>query len=126
MATITQAQLAKGYEQAKTAYNEKEETKEKLRKWFPRGSTVYTVLRRVSKSGMSRKIAVLCLIVEGDKIIDLHPNYAVGKVLGWRVEQKGDDGIIVSGCGMDMGFHLAYSLSQVLYGDGYALKHRWL
>jgi hypothetical protein len=33
---------------------------------------------------------------------------------------------LVQGCGMDMGFHVVYSLSQTLFNDGYALKQRWL
>lgn len=36
------------------------------------------------------------------------------------------NGIKVEGAGMDMGFHLVYSLSQRLFGDGYKLSHRWL
>jgi len=27
---------------------------------------------------------------------------------------------------MDMGFHLIYSLSNVLYKDGYAINQRWI
>ena len=32
----------------------------------------------------------------------------------------------VGGCGMDMGFHLVYTLASVLYKDGYALTHRYI
>jgi len=32
----------------------------------------------------------------------------------------------VSGGGMDMGFHVIYQLSHLLYGDGYALKYSQL
>ena len=52
-------------------------------------------------------------------------------------------GLRVSGCGMDMGFHVVYNLGYALWPDGtpephgtrngapdsdggYALKHRWL
>lgn len=45
----------------------------------------------------------------------LHPNYSVAKAIGARQAKKGD-GIIMGGCGMDMGFALVYELSQVLYG----------
>lgn len=98
----------------------------RLREWFPKGSTVYTVLRHVSRSGMQRIISVVCLTTEGQKIIDLHPNYAVSKVIGRTLKSGWHDGIVCNGCGMDMGFDLAYSLSCSLYGDGYALNHKWL
>jgi hypothetical protein len=98
-----------------------------LRKWFPRGSTVYTILRHVSRSGMSRDISVVALNADGDKIVDIHPNYAVSVVTGRRARRGGMfDSIVCNGCGMDMGFDLVYSISCAVHGDGYALKHRWL
>jgi hypothetical protein len=36
------------------------------------------------------------------------------------------NGIRVGGCGMDMGFHLVYTLSRALFDDGYYVKHEWL
>jgi len=106
---------------------ERDEQIEKLRKWFPRGSTVYTILRSVSRSGMQRQISIVCLTAENGKIIDLHPNYSVSQVIGYRLNKGGaHDALIVNGCGMDMGFDIAYNLSRVLYGDGYALNHQWL
>lgn len=105
------------------------ESVEKLRKWFPKGSTVYTILRSVSRSGMSRQISVVCLSTDDKgEILTLHPNWSVAQVLGRRLNKGGaNDALIVNGCGMDMGFEIAYSLSHALYdGDGYALKHRWL
>lgn len=91
-----------------------------LRDWFPKGSTVYTIVRNVARSGMSREIGVVA-IVGADDI--RHPNYAASVVLGLPLKR---DAVKVSGCGMDMGFWLAYELGQKLYGDGYALNHRWL
>lgn len=97
---------------------------EKLRAWFPKGSTVYTLLRHVSRSGMQRQISVVAII---DKDDVRHPNYSVSRVLGYRLNKGGmHDAIIVNGAGMDMGFEIAYSLASKLYGDGYALKHQWL
>lgn len=121
------------------------------------GDTVYTVLEHVSKSGMTRDIRVLIPFTADDGRVDFwHPNHAVGAVLGLRSGRSCHDGIRVSGCGMDMGFHLIYSLGYALWpegfgcvgqscpsndhsnGDrdytpghlhgagGYALKHRWL
>jgi hypothetical protein len=44
---------------------------------------------------------------------------------GFRLNKNGN-GLVVGGCGMDMGFHAVYTLSRILYNDGYALKQRWL
>lgn len=97
------------------------ETLDQLREWMPKGSTVYTILRHVSRSGMRRSIG---LVVFKDGYA-LHPNYRTCEVLGRR-QSKDDDGVICDGGGMDMGFDLVYSLAHKLYGDGYALKHQWL
>lgn len=101
---------------------------EKLREWFPKGSTVHTILEHVSASGMSRSIRVVSpFISEHSKQIEfIHPNHSIAVALGWTRSKRPHEGIKVGGCGMDMGFHLVYSLSSVLYGDGYALNHRWL
>jgi hypothetical protein len=56
--------------------------------------------------------------------------YWAASALGYKIGKHG--GIRVPGCGMDMGFHIVYSLSSTLYHDdfpteqGYALKQRWL
>ena len=51
----------------------------------------------------------------------IHPNHAVGVVLGLRQVERGrGDGLKVSGAGMDMGFWLVYTLSRALWPDGYA------
>jgi hypothetical protein len=51
----------------------------------------------------------------------------VARAIGWKFDQV-HGGVKVDGAGMDMGFHLVYTLSQVLYGaqEGYALKQRWI
>lgn len=86
---------------------------ERLRAFVKPGDTVYTVLRSVSKSGMSREIS-LHTIKDGDItwIAGM-----VARALDYRVGTR--DGIKVSGCGMDMGFHLVYNLSRALWPDGY-------
>jgi len=52
------------------------------------------------------------------------PNYAASVVLDWPLVKGSRDGVKVGGCGMNMCFHLVYTLSSILYGDGYALNHR--
>jgi hypothetical protein len=91
---------------------------EEMRKHCPPGTTVYTVLEHVSRSGMSREIRTVLLSPDGDRVVDLHPNYMVSQILGER--QGKSDGVILGGTGMDMGFHLVYSLSRHLYRDGFS------
>tara|TARA_R100001086_G_scaffold241299_1_gene168117 strand:+ start:324 stop:671 length:348 start_codon:yes stop_codon:yes gene_type:complete len=106
---------------------EKQEALETLRKMIPEGSTVFTVLRRVSQSGMSRNISLVVFKDDGQRQYTIHPNYTASKLLGWKlVEDRGHSAIRVSGCGMDMGFHLVYTLGSILYGDGYKLKQEWI
>jgi hypothetical protein len=115
----------------RTTKTERDESLARLREWIKRGDTVYTILRGVSRSGMQRRISLVLLKRDENdagRIIDLHPNWAASKVLGYRLDRSGSsDALIVGGCGMDMGFHLVYSLAAALFdGDGYALNHRWL
>lgn len=107
----------------------KQEQIDLLKKWMPEGSTIYTILRSVSASGMTRHISLV--IPWKDEVTGnlgfIHPNYSAAKALGWKLTTKnGSDAIKVGGCGMDMGFHLVNSLGYALYGDGYALNHEWL
>lgn len=92
----------------------------KLREWIKPGDTIYTILDHVSSSGMSRAIRVVVPYTREDGTIDhLHPNYAIGTALGlkhWKRQGREQDALVVGGCGMDMGFHLVYELSSVLYG----------
>lgn len=94
-----------------------------LKSYAPEGSTVYTILRHVSSSGMSRDISVIA-------ITDGKPRNLDGLVLqagiGRKSRRRYGEGVRVAGVGMDMGFALVYRLAQVLYGDGYALDHEWL
>jgi hypothetical protein len=89
--------------------------------------TVYTVLRSVSASGMTRHISLK--FAQGNDIFDI--TYLAAEAMGDRVsERNGYNTIKVSGCGMDMGFHLVYNLSSVLFHGqeraGYKIKQRWL
>lgn len=121
-----------------------------LREFINPGDTVYTTLRHVSRSGMQR-------------VIDLHviqnnePRW-IGYMAAKAMDDRYDDqqqGVVVGGCGMDMGFSLVYNLGRTLFADsfacvgekcpandhfnsdrnyephqhtdgGYALKHRWM
>jgi len=95
-----------------------------LRSILKPGDVLYTVLKHVSRSGMQREIQVV--IVRDGEIVDL--TWHVGQALGWSIGKH--DGVKVGGAGMDMGFHLIYSLSSLLFAGkeraGCELKHRWL
>ena len=83
-----------------------------LSHYLSEGDRVYTILRHVSASGMSRDMSVL--VAKGDRIEDI--TYYTAHALGWRlVERGGHRTIRVQGAGMDMGFHLVYTLSRVLF-----------
>lgn len=87
---------------------ERQEAIQKLRNWINKDTGIVIVIKSISKSGMSRKMEIYT------RDLDLHLSYHVSKALDWRM--KGDS-VLVSGCGMDMAFHLAYSLSHVLYSE---------
>lgn len=84
---------------------------------------VYTILRHVSQSGMSRDISVKAIDHETGDLVDI--SYSVSKLIGWSLRQKGHNAIRVTGCGMDMGFHLVSVLSWSLYGAEGTLKQEW-
>ena len=85
------------------------------------GDKVYGIVRRVSQSGMMRVIDLY--IIKDSKPINISRETA--RLLGYT-EDKKDYGLRVSGCGMDMIFHLVYSLANVLFQNGYSLKHEQL
>lgn len=94
---------------------------EYLRQMLPPGTTVYTVLRHVSRSGMDRVVSCYVMGKDGNGECAPHwlPSPRIARVLGpgWRDDPK-RDGNHVGGVGMDMGFHLVYTLSYALYGKG--------
>ena len=114
---------------AKVSKQEREEAIKELRELLKPGTTVYCILKHVSRSGMTRHISLI--LVRHDGI--LHLTSLASKALGWPVTSSGDYALKVSGAGMDMGFHTVYTLSKVLFPEGYegrdggyALKHEWL
>lgn len=96
---------------------DKAESTKALRKMCKPGSTVYTILRHVSQSGMSRRIS--CFIVGSDKKPLLIDWYI--EKLGMYKRHKTHEGLVVGGCGMDMGFDVVYQTSSQLYPKGFKL-----
>ena len=103
------------------------------------GMRVRTILRHVSASGMTREIS--CVVVDPRDNEMFCIDYLVSCAIGYRIGRHG--GIVCGGAGMDMGFHLVYTLGCTLWPNGtpnphgkrngqpdrdggYALKHEWL
>lgn len=102
---------------------EVQEARETLLQWIKPGDTVYTILNHVSASGMSRAIRVVLLKGEADgSVMQFHPNWSIGRLLGlrhWKKNGREQDALVLGGCGMDMGFHLVSNLSRALFPDGF-------
>lgn len=104
---------------------EQQEAIARLRQWIKPGDTLFTILRHRAASGMLRVIDVVSIHGPRKKPDVSSYGYNIALALGWRHDNK-REGIRVSGCGMDMGFHVVYELSCVLFGNGYKLNQRWL
>jgi hypothetical protein len=119
----TKKQIAER-DEARATLRELIDTSQKRRDGSP---VIYTFLRHVSKSGMSRDITLK--IVDGDGTLrDI--TYTAALAIGEKPRDNyGRRVIRVHGCGMDMGFHLVYSVSHALYDGqdraGYVISHEW-
>ena len=122
------------------------ESAQTLRNLLKPGDTAKTILRSVSRSGMMRRISLV--IARDNEVIDI--SWDAAQAMGEPTKQRGAwvqvAGIVMPGCGMDMGFALVYNLSRTLFPDGfevtgygrngdtsgwdndggYALKQAWL
>lgn len=108
--------------------NEKQQAIEKLRELCPPGTTVYTVLRHVSRSWMQRVVdpfIILCDELGTARTVGAAraatPYFLrglVAKACGDRIDRE-HDGIVMGGCGMDVGHALVYNLASVLYREGW-------
>lgn len=99
---------------------------EQLRRLCPKGSTVYCILKGVSRSGMSRNIEFYA--IQDDKRPQWLTGYmsAIGVVNQSRKDWEQSKGAKVHGCGMDMGFHCVSNLAHALYKAEGSLTHAWL
>lgn len=93
----------------------------KLRSRLKPGTTIYTVLRHVSDTGMSRLIDLY--YVEEGEIRRITWSTAIALE---RTYDRRKEALRINGCGMDMGFDTVDSLARVIHRDSQALTHRWL
>ena len=121
------------------AERETQEARAELYKLLRPDEDVLCVLRHRSRSGMMRVIDLYIIRKGGLRRI----SYGAAKAIGWTYNRK-HDGITVDGCGMDMGFHLVYSLAGAVFegtrkhknwaakqahgpqSAGYMLRSRWV
>jgi len=91
---------------------------------------IFTVLNHVSSSGMTRYISAFVPVIRYEEYYDDKGNVQ-------RIPERADIICIarerkVTGCGMDMGFHLAYSMFMSVYHDDEShpyqdfMSHSWL
>jgi len=105
----------------------KEEAIEELREVFPRGSTVFSVCRHVSASGMAGWYSFVCFVpvAKGSGThgaYALHPNYLIAAATGYRFgEKNGSFCIRVNGCGFNRPLEVVQALARALYGSDDAL-----
>jgi len=108
----------------------REHSRQQLKSLLNAGDTVYTMVRGVSASGMSRTMSLY--IVKDNRLVNI--TYYAAHALEWPLTDKNGSRVMrVSGCGMDMGFHAVYTLSRVIFGStvpagdaGYSLKQEWI
>jgi hypothetical protein len=97
---------------------ESTDARARLLELLPPGTPVYTILRHVSSSGMSRDISAMIVRDGRPFLLD---GLILAADLGFRRSRRRyGEGLAMGGYGMDMGFSLVYSLSSSLYRDGHA------
>jgi hypothetical protein len=101
--------------------HERNEAITSLREFLPRGTTVYTLLRHVGASGMTRHLDLY--VVAHGEILRITWSIAAA-IEGTYAKPR--EALLVKGCGFDVGHHVMERLSHALYGEGLALRHRWL
>lgn len=81
---------------------------------LPENTRIYSIVRNVSKSGMSRLIDFYVMV--DNRPIWITP--AIRDLLGYKQDEK-TSALKVNGTGMDMCFHVVHSLGNKLHNDGY-------
>lgn len=101
---------------------------------LPEGTTLYTILRSVSRSGMTRIIDVRIIRPNAKAEVEVLcvrvPEVGSGYAKDAETASRWGGDYRVIGCGMDMGFDLVSYLSRLAFPDAkrpdYYFAHRWL
>lgn len=94
-----------------------EEARKGLLECLKPGDTIHMVLRHVSASGMSRRIDFYKMY----RNEPMRLTVSIARLLDYPVSDKG---LMVNGCGMDMGFSVVYNVGRTLWPQGFALTQR--
>ena len=129
-------------ENMKKKTKEQAEAIERLREWVKPGDIIYTVIRGVSSTGMTRYIDVYKFdySTEDKRIYKTRLSGMIARAGIFSLNKKREC-LTVGGCGMDMGHHVVYTLASALaytryhtedkqdaapYTNCYGLNHEWL
>lgn len=104
---------------------ERAEAIDLLRELLTDVEEISTLVTSVNSDGTRRTIVPL--IAKHDrqgknKVMNLS-HLVIRAGIGDRPRGKAAKGVSLGGTGMDMGFALVYSISQLVRGDGYAIRH---
>lgn len=101
---------------------EKQEAITILSQWVKPNDIIYTYIKSVSSSGMSRQIA--CYIAYNNELGQARIKeitWHIARACELKIGSKG--GLIVGGCGMDMAFSVVYNLGRTLWPNGTLEPH---
>ena len=97
----------------------KTEAIETLRGIVQAGDRVFTILRHVSPSGMTRWLDVY--VIKDNQPIRI--TWSVADAVGHAYDKK-REALKIGGCGMDMGFAVVYDMGRVLFPEGFPVEGR--
>jgi hypothetical protein len=98
-----------------------EEARQELLGILQPGDTVYSIVRHVTQSGMTRDISFFANGKDGLRAISFEMSVLFGEK---PKERHGHWVVRTRGAGMDMAFKNVYDLSHILFKDGYALNSK--
>lgn len=97
--------------------SEHEEALEYLKEQIKPGDTVYTILRHVSKSGMSRLIDLY--LIKGNQPFRITCRTAEALRVPY---DRRREAVRIGGVGTDVGYATVHNLGCALFNNGYALR----
>lgn len=103
-----------GIMSTKEQREQQEQSIEFLHEYLSPGQDVYTSVKHVSRSGMSRVISVHIVDSQGE-ILDI--SFHVARAIGASFDRD-RWGVKMGGTGMDMAFAVVYELGRALYPTG--------
>ena len=90
---------------------------QKVLESLAKDTVIYSIVRSVSSSGLSRKIDFY--VIQDNELIWITPG--IRDILDYKQDAK-TGALKVNGTGMDMCFHVVNSLGYKLHSDGYYFK----